>query len=284
MQLHADGFKAKALHGDLTQKQRDEAMSHFREGRLHVLVATDIASRGLDVFDVSHVINYDLPEDHLTYVHRIGRTGRMGAAGEAITFVFPDQASLMSEWAKTIGTTITELRLDGLPSPEAGAMGSMTGGMQPMGYGAASPNAAIGPGGAYGQGRSSHSSFGSQVGRSLHERSGGAGGPPFGHGGGGRTREGGRPAGGGFGGRSREGGPSRSGRDGGSREGGRSGGFGHGGGRGRDGPGGGFDQGSGMGRASVSPMTIKKIRERPIGAAKSHGSTRGGHQYAGRQS
>jgi ATP-dependent RNA helicase DeaD len=118
MHLKADGFKAKTLHGDLTQRQRDEVMKAFREGKLCVLVATDIASRGLDVFDVSCVINYDLPQDHLTYVHRIGRTGRMGANGEAISFVFPDQVGLIREWVAAIGAKIEELAIEGLSPKE----------------------------------------------------------------------------------------------------------------------------------------------------------------------
>ncbi|MCL6089348.1 MAG: DEAD/DEAH box helicase [Candidatus Marsarchaeota archaeon] len=262
-QLKVDGFRAKALHGDLTQKQRDEAMAHFREGKLHVMVATDIASRGLDVFDVSHVINYDLPEDHLTYVHRIGRTGRMGANGEAISFVFPDQAQIMAEWAKSIGTTIKELKVDGLPSPESGAMGGVPA-AAPMGYGS--------------------SGFGGET--QTHERR--PYGSGFGRGGQGgsfgRGREGGSSGGRpfGHGGERREGGFGRGPREGRSSSG--SGFGGRGGGRGgpRDG-GSGFGGSAGAGRSPISPLTMKKIKERPIGAAKSHGHTRGGHQYAGRQ-
>lgn len=80
---------ADGLHGDLSQKQRDTVMSKFREGSLEVLVATDVAARGLDVSGVTHVYNFDIPQDIDSYVHRIGRTGRAGKSGIASTFVTP---------------------------------------------------------------------------------------------------------------------------------------------------------------------------------------------------
>jgi superfamily II DNA/RNA helicase len=81
------GFRASALHGDMAQVAREKALTRFREDKLDVLVCTDVAARGIDVAGVSHVINYTCPEDDKTYVHRIGRTGRAGATGTAITFV-----------------------------------------------------------------------------------------------------------------------------------------------------------------------------------------------------
>ena len=81
------GFKASPLHGDMAQVAREKALTRFRENKIQVLVATDVAARGIDVAGVSHVINYSCPEDDKTYVHRIGRTGRAGASGIAITFV-----------------------------------------------------------------------------------------------------------------------------------------------------------------------------------------------------
>jgi superfamily II DNA/RNA helicase len=81
------GFDASPLHGDMAQVSREKALTKFREDKLRVLVATDVAARGIDVAGVSHVINYSCPEDDKTYVHRIGRTGRAGATGIAITFV-----------------------------------------------------------------------------------------------------------------------------------------------------------------------------------------------------
>ncbi len=81
------GFKASPLHGDMAQVAREKALTKFRENKMRVLVATDVAARGIDVAGVSHVINYTCPEDEKTYIHRIGRTGRAGATGIAVTFV-----------------------------------------------------------------------------------------------------------------------------------------------------------------------------------------------------
>jgi superfamily II DNA/RNA helicase len=81
------GFKASPLHGDMAQVAREKALTKFRENKMRVLVATDVAARGIDVQGVSHVINYTCPEDEKTYIHRIGRTGRAGATGIAVTFV-----------------------------------------------------------------------------------------------------------------------------------------------------------------------------------------------------
>jgi superfamily II DNA/RNA helicase len=85
--LVEQGYKAGALHGDMPQVTREKVMGQFRKGKLDVLVCTDVAARGLDIAGLSHVINYDTPEDDRAYVHRIGRTGRAGAAGMAVTFV-----------------------------------------------------------------------------------------------------------------------------------------------------------------------------------------------------
>lgn len=87
--LQARGFRAEGIHGDLTQGKRMDVLNKFKNGRVEVLVATDVAARGLDISDVSHVYNFDIPQDPESYVHRIGRTGRAGKAGEAISFVTP---------------------------------------------------------------------------------------------------------------------------------------------------------------------------------------------------
>lgn len=87
--LEARGYLAGGLHGDLSQVQRDRVMKKFREGRIDTLVATDVAARGIDIDDITHVINYDIPQDHESYVHRIGRTGRAGRKGVAMTFISP---------------------------------------------------------------------------------------------------------------------------------------------------------------------------------------------------
>lgn len=89
--LQARGYLADGLHGDHTQATREKVLRTFRSGRIEVLVATDVAARGLDVPEVSHVVNFDIPPDPEYYVHRIGRTGRLGRSGEAITFVNPRQ-------------------------------------------------------------------------------------------------------------------------------------------------------------------------------------------------
>ena len=85
--LASAGFEAEGIHGDLTQAQRTRIMGEFKAGKLHVLVATNVAARGLDIPEVTHVINYNLPEDHRVYTHRIGRTGRAEREGKAITII-----------------------------------------------------------------------------------------------------------------------------------------------------------------------------------------------------
>src|SRR5262249_16128622 len=85
--LVRDGFNAVAIHGDCSQSQRNKALGGFQEGRFQVLVATDIASRGLHIDDVAHVINYDVPKAAEDFIHRVGRTGRAGSLGHAATLV-----------------------------------------------------------------------------------------------------------------------------------------------------------------------------------------------------
>lgn len=87
--LKLRGYEADAMHGDYTQSQREAVLRKFREGRVDVLVATDVAARGLDISDISHVVNYSIPQNPESYVHRVGRTGRAGKEGVAITFVTP---------------------------------------------------------------------------------------------------------------------------------------------------------------------------------------------------
>ena len=86
-ELNDRGFRAAAVHGDLNQEQRERAMAAFKAGKKDVLIATDVAARGIDVDDVTHVINHTIPDDEQTYLHRVGRTGRAGKSGVAITFV-----------------------------------------------------------------------------------------------------------------------------------------------------------------------------------------------------
>lgn len=87
--LQVRGFRAEGIHGDLTQGKRENVLNQFKNGRIEVLVATDVAARGLDISGVTHVYNFDIPQDPESYVHRIGRTGRAGRTGEAISFVTP---------------------------------------------------------------------------------------------------------------------------------------------------------------------------------------------------
>ncbi|MDO5721449.1 MAG: DEAD/DEAH box helicase [Actinomycetaceae bacterium] len=101
-ELSDRGFATAALHGDLGQGAREQAMRAFRNGKVDVLVATDVAARGIDVEDVTHVINYQCPEDEKTYLHRIGRTGRAGASGTAITFVDWDDVPRWSLIARAL--------------------------------------------------------------------------------------------------------------------------------------------------------------------------------------
>ncbi len=104
--LNAQGFSAKGLHGDMEQRQRESVIRDFKRGSLEILIATDVASRGLDVNDVSHVFNYHLPFDSASYVHRIGRTGRAGKEGEAISLVTPSEFKALQRIQKSVGSKI----------------------------------------------------------------------------------------------------------------------------------------------------------------------------------
>ena len=110
---------AVAMHGDKTQSQREKALARFERGEVDTLVATDVAARGIDVRDVTHVINYDAPEDRDGYVHRTGRTGRAGRAGISVTFVLGDQARDMSKIASDLGLH-KEFSLSGMPTSTSG--------------------------------------------------------------------------------------------------------------------------------------------------------------------
>jgi superfamily II DNA/RNA helicase len=101
--LKERGVAAAAMHGDMTQGARERALERFRSGRATTLVATDVAARGLDLESISHVINFDPPEDDKGYVHRVGRTGRAGRAGQGITLVLPEQQADVSRVAARLG-------------------------------------------------------------------------------------------------------------------------------------------------------------------------------------
>lgn len=108
--------KAAVIHGDLPQSQREKIMAAFRTGEIKYLIATDVMSRGIDVSDLSHVINYDLPQDIENYVHRIGRTGRIGKDGIAISFVTPEQGPLLTNIEVMINRLIEPDRIEGFES------------------------------------------------------------------------------------------------------------------------------------------------------------------------
>jgi ATP-dependent RNA helicase DeaD len=105
--------RAACMHGDLSQSLRNRIMKGFRDGKIRFLVATDVVGRGIDVRNISHVINYDLPEDPENYVHRIGRTGRIGADGIAIAFATPEQGQLLTNIELFINKEIPEEKLEG---------------------------------------------------------------------------------------------------------------------------------------------------------------------------
>jgi ATP-dependent RNA helicase DeaD len=109
--LRARGFSAAAINGDVVQAQRERTINQLRQAKLDILVATDVAARGLDVERISHVVNYDIPTDTESYVHRIGRTGRAGRAGDAISFVTPRERHLLRAIEKATRQPLTPMRL-----------------------------------------------------------------------------------------------------------------------------------------------------------------------------
>ena len=116
--LYEAGISAKEIHGDLMQRKRDRVMEWFRKHKIQVLVATDLASRGIDVSAITHIINYDIPADCEVYVHRIGRTARMGAEGVAITFACRDEGKQLTTIERLINKQIREKKVEGFnPRP-----------------------------------------------------------------------------------------------------------------------------------------------------------------------
>ncbi len=111
--LHADGIECREIHGNLAQNKREKVMAGFRKGRFDVLVATDLASRGIDVTNITHIINYDIPEDPEAYVHRVGRTARMGAAGKAFTLVTKEQGDELTKVENLINMVVPPFTVEG---------------------------------------------------------------------------------------------------------------------------------------------------------------------------
>lgn len=120
-QLQKAGYKAASLQGNLSQNRRMEALNGFRDGSYQILVATDIAARGIDVSQISHVINYDIPDTPEAYVHRIGRTGRAAKSGDAFTMVCSDDAVMVKTIEKKLGTALERRTVQGfdytVPAP-----------------------------------------------------------------------------------------------------------------------------------------------------------------------
>jgi ATP-dependent RNA helicase RhlE len=111
--LDKKGYRVAALQGNMSQNRRQAAMDGFRGGKYDILVATDIAARGIDVSEISHVVNYDMPDTVDAYTHRIGRTGRAAATGEAVTFAVQDDEPLVRDIERVLGKAIERRRLDG---------------------------------------------------------------------------------------------------------------------------------------------------------------------------
>jgi len=187
--LRGEGFKAVAIHGDLSQRQRDNSMQRFRKGSEEILVATDIAARGIDVPTVGHVINYDVPDDPNIYFHRIGRTARAGAEGTAISLVSQDRVADFDRILAQTKLPIRKLNDEmGIAVPMVQQRQSYGGYRGRRSYGGGSR------GGGYGGGRRSYGGGGYGGRRNSYGGSSGGGGY------GGRRSYGGGSRGGGYGG------------------------------------------------------------------------------------
>ncbi len=121
-QIERTGFKVTSLHSDRTQGQRQSALRGFKNGQYQIMVATDIAARGLDVEGISHVINFDMPDTADAYIHRIGRTGRAEHTGDAFTLVTPDDRDVIRALEKVMRKALPRQILEGfdydIPAPE----------------------------------------------------------------------------------------------------------------------------------------------------------------------
>jgi ATP-dependent RNA helicase DeaD len=124
--LRARGHSAAAINGDLQQAQRERTIGQLKNGTLDILVATDVAARGLDVDRISHVVNYDIPQDSESYVHRIGRTGRAGRSGEALLFVTPRERNLLSSIERATRQPITEMAIPSVEDVNAQRVAKFT--------------------------------------------------------------------------------------------------------------------------------------------------------------
>lgn len=170
------GVEATAIHGDKTQGQRQNALERFRSGQVKVLVATDVASRGIDIPRITHVFNYDLPQESESYIHRIGRAGRAGESGEAVTLCCEDELELLRDIEKMMGRQIPEMEtaysIPLVRKPVRGAQGS---GMRRSGHGAAAAKSSrrqTGYGAAVAGGGRQQSGRGAQSAKKSGRRSG----------------------------------------------------------------------------------------------------------------
>ena len=109
--LQGRGYAAEAMHGDMNQAQRESVIRRLKAGQVEIVVATDVAARGLDVERICHVVNYDIPNDLEAYVHRIGRTGRAGRSGVAVLFVLPRERRMMTEIERYTGQRIMPMKM-----------------------------------------------------------------------------------------------------------------------------------------------------------------------------
>jgi ATP-dependent RNA helicase RhlE len=137
-QLVRDGYRVTSLQGDLPQNRRQAALEGFRNGSIKILVATDIAARGIDVLSISHVINYDMPGSTDDYIHRIGRTGRVEKNGDAITFVTSADADKISALERLLNAPLERLTLPGFDYARPAADKESRLSRQPRRYGAES--------------------------------------------------------------------------------------------------------------------------------------------------
>ncbi len=178
-ELGDEGFSVAAMHGDMEQRSRNWTLNQLRQGRVQVLVATDVAARGIDVPGLSHVINYDLPRAAEDYVHRIGRTGRAGARGTAISFAGPSDGVVIKRIERYIDRKVESLIIPGLESrrPLRDGPGDRPGGRKP-GFGQKRHGAPGGGRGGFGGGggRSGGDGRGFGGGRSDGRSAGGRGG------------------------------------------------------------------------------------------------------------
>lgn len=165
-QLETDGLSATAIHGNKSQAARTKALAKFKNGDIRVLVATDIAARGLDIEQLPHVVNYDLPNVAEDYVHRIGRTGRAGKEGTAISLVSPDEAKLLKDIERLIGREIPQEILEGYEAPARPSRGNARNNnpqARPAKREAARPRRRKRPAARKSQARTGHSSLADRV-------------------------------------------------------------------------------------------------------------------------